>query len=67
MMRPVVRVVTRSPVAPPTPIAPPLPQIEALIDERQSLSACSASAVARMKLLERMTQCELAHISRMLP
>ena len=51
-----------------TPIAsPPLPQIEALIDECQSLNACSVGAGARMRLLERKTQCELAHISRMLP
>jgi hypothetical protein len=33
LMRPVVRFVTRSPVAPPNPIASPLPAIEALIAE----------------------------------
>jgi hypothetical protein len=38
LMRPVVRFVTRSPVAPPNPIASPLPQIEALIAEHQLLS-----------------------------
>ena len=37
LMRPVVRFVTRSPVAPPNPIASPLPQIEALIEEHQLL------------------------------
>src|SRR6266550_533618 len=37
VMRPVVRFVTRSPVAPPNPIASPLPQIEALIEEHQLL------------------------------
>jgi hypothetical protein len=37
LMRPVVRFVTRSPVAPPNPIASPLPQIEALIAEHQLL------------------------------
>jgi hypothetical protein len=38
LMRPVVRFVTRSPVAPPNPIPSPLPQIEALIDEHQLLN-----------------------------
>ena len=38
LMRPVVRFVTRSPVAPPNPIASPLPEIEALIAEHQLLS-----------------------------
>jgi hypothetical protein len=37
LMRPVVRFVTRSPVAPPNPIPSPLPQIEALIDEHHLL------------------------------
>ena len=37
LMRPVVRFVTRSPVAPPNPIASPLPQIEALIEEHHLL------------------------------
>jgi hypothetical protein len=37
-MRPVVRFVTRYPVAPPNPIPSPLPAIEALIDEHQLLS-----------------------------
>jgi len=37
VMRPVVRFVTRSPVAPPNPIASPLPQIEALIEEHELL------------------------------
>jgi hypothetical protein len=37
LMRPVVRFVTRSPVAPPNPIASPLPQIEALIEEHRLL------------------------------
>jgi hypothetical protein len=35
LMRPVVRFVTRSPVAPNNPMPSPLPQIEALIDEHQ--------------------------------
>ena len=36
-MRPVVRFVTRSPVAPNNPMPSPLPQIEALIEEHQLL------------------------------
>src|ERR1700730_12803349 len=35
VMRPVVRFVTRSPVAPNNPMSSPLPQIEALIAEHQ--------------------------------
>jgi hypothetical protein len=38
LMRPVVRFVTRNPVAPPNPIPSPLPAIEALIEEHQLLS-----------------------------
>jgi hypothetical protein len=38
LMRPVVRFVTRNPVAPPNPIASPLPAIEALIEEHQLLN-----------------------------
>ncbi len=38
LMRPVVRYVTRLPVAPNNPMASPLPAIEALIEERQLLS-----------------------------
>src|SRR5271168_4322679 len=37
VMRPVVRFVTRSPVAPNNPMPSPLPQIEALIEEHQLL------------------------------
>jgi hypothetical protein len=37
-MRPVVRFVTRNPVAPPNPIPSPLPAIEALIEEHQLLN-----------------------------
>ncbi len=37
LMRPVVRFVTRSPVAPNNPMPSPLPQIEALIEEHQLL------------------------------
>ncbi len=37
VMRPVVRFVTRSPVAPPNPMPSPLPAIEALIEEHQLL------------------------------
>ena len=37
LMRPVVRYVTRSPVAPNNPMPSPLPQIEALIEEHQLL------------------------------
>jgi len=37
LMRPAVRFVTRSPVAPPNPIPTPLPAIEALIEEHQLL------------------------------
>jgi hypothetical protein len=37
VMRPVVRFVTRSPVAPNNPMPSPLPQIEGLIEEHQSL------------------------------
>ena len=36
-MRPVVRFVTRSPVAPNNPMPSPLPQIEGLIEEHQLL------------------------------
>ena len=38
LMRPVVRFVTRNPVAPPNPIPSPLPAIEALIEEHQLLN-----------------------------
>ncbi|HEV2303102.1 MAG TPA: hypothetical protein VGR91_16160 [Stellaceae bacterium] len=38
LMRPVVRYVTRSPVAPNNPMASPLPEIEALIEKHQLLS-----------------------------
>jgi hypothetical protein len=38
LMRPVVRFVTRSPVAPPNPIPSPLPAIEALIEKHQLLN-----------------------------
>jgi hypothetical protein len=38
VMRPVVRFVTRSPVAPPNPIPTPFPAIEALIEEHQLLN-----------------------------
>jgi hypothetical protein len=38
VMRPVVRFVTRNPVAPPNPIPSPLPEIEALIEEHQLLN-----------------------------
>jgi len=38
LMRPVVRFVTRNPVAPPNPIPSPLPLIEGLIEEHQLLS-----------------------------
>ncbi|MBV8132264.1 MAG: hypothetical protein JO282_07115, partial [Alphaproteobacteria bacterium] len=38
LMRPVVRFVTRNPVAPNNPIATPLPAIEALIEEHQLLN-----------------------------
>ena len=38
VMRPVVRFVTRAPVAPPNPIPTPFPAIEALIEEHQLLS-----------------------------
>ena len=38
LMRPVVRFVTRSPVAPTNPMPSPIPAIEALIDEHQLLS-----------------------------
>src|ERR1700675_3518032 len=38
LMRPAVRFVTRSPVAPPNPIPTPFPAIEALIEEHQLLS-----------------------------
>jgi hypothetical protein len=38
LMRPVVRFVTRAPVAPPNPIPSPLPKIEALIEEHQLLN-----------------------------
>jgi len=38
LMRPAVRFVTRSPVAPSNPMASPLPEIEALIEEHQLLS-----------------------------
>jgi len=37
MMRPVVRFVTRAPVAPPNPMPSPMPQIEALIEEHNLL------------------------------
>src|SRR5260370_3665173 len=37
VMRPAVRFVTRSPVAPPNVMPSPLPQIEALIEEHQLL------------------------------
>jgi hypothetical protein len=37
VMRPVVRFVTRSPVAPNNPMPSPIPQIEALIEEHQLL------------------------------
>jgi hypothetical protein len=38
LMRPAVRFVTRSPVAPPNPIPTPFPAIEALIEEHQLLN-----------------------------
>ena len=38
LMRPVVRFVTRLPVAPSNPMPSPLPDIEALIEEHQLLS-----------------------------
>ena len=48
VMRPVVRFVTRSPVAPNNPMPSQLPQIEALIEERQLLKRIRSRCPRRL-------------------